>query len=260
MKINFWIFLLLAALMACSTAENASDADESNKGKNGKKQSPNKNLQLLPALIDAPEAAYKDLELGPFLYDAGELKYIVMGATLGTKTPGAEKQGLQVSGNGLYLHIVLNDSIHFMESNRLIPKVIADGTYNMTAFVARSWHESVKNGKALVARKIDIKAGRTVRNFPLDESMLIYGVPIGTYSGTEAEKVLLDFYLHNTSIGAGGNRVRVLIDGKYEFFVDKWQAYYIKGLGLGEHSVEMELQNSMGQRIYGPLKQGFVTE
>jgi len=260
MKFNFWIFLMLATSMACSDAKNGVLGAESNKDKNTKKQTPNENLQLLPAVINAKETAYKDLELGPFLYDAGELKYIVMGATLGTKTAGAEQTGLQVSGNGLYLHIVLNDSIHFMESNRLIPKVIADGTYNMTAFVSRSWHESVKNGKAFVARKIDIKSGRTVRSFPLDESMLIYGVPIGTYIGKEVEKVLLDFYLYNTSIGQGGNRVRVLIDGKHEFFVDKWQAYYIQGLGLGNHSVEMELQNSMGQRIYGTLRQFFVTE
>jgi hypothetical protein len=243
-------------LISCDVENSYKESD----GINKIIKTPNKNIKLFPVESGIADAEYKDLELGPFGYENEELKFIMNGATPGTKTPGSENRKSQISGKGLYLHVVLNDTTHILYSHRLIPYQLPDGVYKMVAFVSRSYHESVKSPKSYYAREFQVKSGRTYKSGPLNHAVLAYAVPSGIYTDEETENVMLDFYLHNTNIEPGGNRVRILIDNKKEFFVDKWQAYYINGLGLGEHELEMELQNKNGQRIYGPLKQKFLLQ
>ena len=73
----------------------------------------------------------------------------------------------------------------------------------------------------------------------------------GVYSGTDTEKLLLDFYLINTTISPSGNKVRATIN-ETVFLIDDWAPYYIEGLPKGEVTIKLELINSSGALIENP--------
>jgi hypothetical protein len=248
-------FFLILFFISCSNG----NSDTRVRDKIKIKTTPNKNLDL-EVLESKDDSLYYGMELGPFIFEANELKFIVQGKTLGTKTEGAENFEGRKSELGTYLHVLLNDSIHIRNSYRLIPYTLPDGSYKMLAFISRSYDESVKLPSASYAKYFEVKSGRTVKSTSLDAAVLCLNSPYGTYSKDEADNILLDFYLYKTVIGKNGNRVSVNIDNQKNFLIEDWKAYYIKGLGLGEHSISLELQNSLGQVIYGPVNETFVIE
>ena len=81
---------------------------------------------------------------------------------------------------------------------------------------------------------------------------LFYSRPKGTYKGADTQKVMLDFYLLNTSISADGNKVRATINGT-EFMIDEWAPHYIEGLPMGEATIKLELLDAEGNPIPGPF-------
>ena len=115
------------------------------------------------------------------------------------------------------------------------------------AFLSRSHHESVKNPNAYVFTQIG--EGDKI---DLEKQFLFFSRPKGTYTGEETERLLLDFYLVNTSISSLGNKVRVTIHDS-EFLVDEWAPYIIEGLPKGEISIKLELLNSTGKLIETPF-------
>ena len=86
----------------------------------------------------------------------------------------------------------------------------------------------------------------------MENEYLFYSRPKGSYTGKDTERLLLDFYLVNTSISAEGNKVRVTIQD-YEFLIDEWAPYIIEGLPKGEISIKLELLNSYGELIKNPF-------
>ena len=90
------------------------------------------------------------------------------------------------------------------------------------------------------------------KKIDLEKQYLFYSRPKGTYTGSDTEKLLLDFYLVNTSISAKGNKVRVTIQDT-EFLVDEWAPYIIEGLPKGEITIKLELLNSYGELIENPF-------
>ena len=81
---------------------------------------------------------------------------------------------------------------------------------------------------------------------------MFYSRPKGVYEGNDTKKLLLDFYLVNTEISAGGNKVRATINDS-EFMIDEWVPYYIEGLSTGEVTIKLELLNSNGKLINSPF-------
>ena len=81
---------------------------------------------------------------------------------------------------------------------------------------------------------------------------LFYSRPKGTYKGAATKKVMLDFYLVNTSISPEGNKVRATINGT-EFIIDTWAPYFIEGLPMGENTIKFELIDAEGNLIPGPF-------
>lgn len=82
--------------------------------------------------------------------------------------------------------------------------------------------------------------------------MLFYSRPKGVYKGADTVRVLLDFYLVNTSLSPNGNKVRVTIQDT-KFLIDEWAPYYIEGLPKGEISITLELIDSKGDLIDSPF-------
>ena len=69
--------------------------------------------------------------------------------------------------------------------------------------------------------------------------------------GADAKRIMLDFYLVNTTLEPGGNRVRATINGT-EFMLDRWMPYMMEGLPAGENTVKLELVDASGTMIPGP--------
>lgn len=238
------LFLLL--LNSCTTP----DANTKSKHNLALQQ-----IELIACPPPDTAALFPGINILGFMYADEELKFAVSGITLGVKTPGAEKRNAQVSNKGVHLHVVLNDSIHLLHYDNLIPFKLSDGNYKIAAFVTRSYHESIKTNQAAILRDVVLKNGKTVKSYPNSSATLVYSAPIGHFKGKDTENIVLDFRLINTTLSPEGNKVKVTIDHQFEFMIDQWQAYYIKGLVDGQHHIQMELLNAEGQLRYGPVYQ-----
>ncbi len=170
---------------------------------------------------------------------------------LGVQTADAEIRGIANSGKGQHIHYIVNNgpyAAHYMSS---IIDQLEEGNYVVLAFLSRSYHESVKSAGAYFIENI------TVGNAEADEAdlaapHLFYSRPKGTYSGADTKKVMLDFYLLNTTIAPDGNKVSVTINGN-EFRVEEWKPHYIEGMPLGENTIKLELIDTLGNWIEGPF-------
>jgi hypothetical protein len=83
--------------------------------------------------------------------------------------------------------------------------------------------------------------------FDMSQPHLFYYLP-----QTSGVSPILDFYLVNTSIGKGGNKVKVTIN-QTEFIINKWAAYQISGLPKADNKIRIQLIDKNGKLINGPF-------
>ncbi|WP_370090472.1 phosphopeptide-binding protein [Ekhidna sp.] len=170
---------------------------------------------------------------------------------LGVPTADYETRGIANSGKGQHIHYIVNNgpyAAHYMPG---VNDILDDGNYVVLAFLSRSYHESVKSDEAYYVENL------TVGDVEVDEAdlsapHLFYSRPKGTYSGADTKKVMLDFYLLNTTLSTDGNKVRATINGN-EFMIDEWAPYYIEGLPMGENTIKLELIDGEGNAVLGPF-------
>jgi hypothetical protein len=118
--------------------------------------------------------------------------------------------------------------------------------------LSRSYHESLKHRGAYDLRVVNVGNGpESPSNFDPRGQHLFYSRPKDVYSGNDAKKVMLDFYLVNTTLSPSGNKVRATINGT-EFMLDQWAPFMMEGLPMGENTVKLELINNTGTVIPGP--------
>jgi hypothetical protein len=170
---------------------------------------------------------------------------------LGIQTKDAASRGIANSEKGQHIHFIVNNgpySAHYMPG---VSNQLADGNYTVLAFLSRSYHESVKSEGAFYIE--NLKVGEVEgEGADLSAQHLFYSRPKGTYSGNDTQKLMLDFYLVNTSISPDGNKVKATINGD-EFMITEWAPYYIEGLPLGEVTIKLELLDKDGNWIEGPF-------
>ena len=87
--------------------------------------------------------------------------------------------------------------------------------------MSRSYHESLKNPNAYILTQIGDS-----ETYDLSGEFMFYSRPKGSYKGKDIERLLLDFYLVNTTISPDGNKVRVTVN-ETEFIIDEWSPYYL---------------------------------
>jgi len=96
---------------------------------------------------------------------------------------------------------------------------------------------------------------RGVATVRADSSLLIYGLPRGTYNGMQAsEAVLLDFYLLGASLAPGRHEISVAIRGHSDEATTRVSALrplLIRGLSSGDYTVELSLHGPSGP-LEGP--------
>ena len=226
MKKNILIILFIVAFVSCNKVEKIS----------------------LTKLEGSPSYNEAKLTLNGFNEnDNNEFDFEVQNYELGIQTENEFKFKLANSAKGQHIHFIENNGPYSAYYTNKFQKKLKDGNNVILAFLSRSHHESVKNPNAYVFTQI-----REGEKIDLEKQYLFYSRPKGTYTGEDTEKLLLDFYLVNTSLSSDGNKVRVTIQDS-EFLIDEWAPYIIEGLPKGEISIKIELLNSKGKLIETPF-------
>ena len=165
---------------------------------------------------------------------------------LGAQTINTVENQLANSGKGQHIHFIVNNgpySAHYINN---FNKKLDNNDNLILAFLSRSYHESVKNPNAFVLTQL----GES--KIDLNGEFLFYSRPKGTYKGKDTEKLLLDFYLINTTISPDGNKVKATINDT-EFIITEWAPYYLQGLPKGDIKIKLELVNSEGKLVDSPF-------
>jgi len=165
---------------------------------------------------------------------------------LGAQTINTVENQLANSGKGQHIHFIVNNgpySAHYINN---FNKKLVNNDNVILAFLSRSYHESVKNPNAFVLTQLG------ENKIDLDNEFLFYSRPKGTYKGKDTEKLLLDFYLINTTISPKGNKVKATVNDT-EFIITEWAPYYLQGLPKGDVKIKLELINSEGELVDSPF-------
>lgn len=177
----------------------------------------------------------------------------VKGYTLGQQTPDAANKGIANSAQGQHIHFILNNGPYtaYYEPTAKVP--LEDGHYVLLAFLARSYHESLKHKGAYVLQQFVVGTPESYAETNLNAPHMFFSRPKGKYVGpNETNKLLLDFYLVNCDLSPDGYKVRATINGNV-FTFTKWVPYVVEGLPLGEVKIKLELLDASGNLVNSPF-------
>ncbi|WP_046243955.1 hypothetical protein [Hymenobacter terrenus] len=268
MKRPIWLLcsttITLALLASCETSKPATDTGTAASGAgpvgsatSGESMESN-GIRLTP-FNDSPRFAEAQLQLrtpppnssapsGEVTFD-----YLVTNFQLTKMSGGARMAEMANSTKGQHIHNIVDNEPYTAHYDARFSKPIPDGQHVVLSFLSRSYHESLKHRGAYDLRIINVGNASPPATPILDVKTphLFYSRPKDTYSGADAKRIMLDFYLVNTTLETGGNRVRATINGS-EFMLDHWMPYQMEGLPAGENTVKLELIDSSGALIPGP--------
>jgi hypothetical protein len=177
-----------------------------------------------------------------------------------TETPRAER--IANSTNGQHVHIIVDGGPYHANYEPGEPfniGMLEPGAHSAVVFPSRSYHESVKNAGAMDF--VNFYVGEETGEFPLDpeQPTIIYSRPKGSYTGAGAQRIMLDFYLHNVELSADGYSARYGIreKGSEEVLatttLTEWTPSFVEGLEKGTYIVRLELLDAEGNVVPGPL-------
>lgn len=196
--------------------------------------------------------------------DAGEGSVVlkVDGLELGAQTQSPRAGEIANSDLGQHVHLIVNNEPYqaIYEAGEVRLNDLSPGLYTVFAFPSRSYHESFKNPGAsdLVNFCVpNTQAGCIERAFDVsrDGSAIFYSRPKGEYSGAAAEKIMLDFYLHNLDLPEDGYRARYTVtkkdeaDKNWSIVLDEWKPAFITGLESGTYVVKLDLIDGDGRIV-----------
>lgn len=256
--IRFSIILIIAALFACDSSKKEEKTNDGAKEDAEKFQNEDTNISLTP--VASPKFDDAILEMLAPMENEAEIEsglvkfsYNVKNYELATQTIDAAIKNCANSPDGQHIHLILNNEPYSAHYDAEFEKQLEAGHYVALSFLSRSYHESVKSYGAANVRQFTV--GRPTEDLEaadLSDPHMFYSRPKGTYTGDDAKKVLLDFYLLNSELSEQGNKVRATINGQ-EFMLDKWQPYFIEGHKMGEMTIKLELLDAKGNLIPSPF-------
>lgn len=210
----------------------------------------------LTKVTDFPEYADGMLEMNEptdgatLTADSIPFSYEVKNFELGAQTDN-NTLNMANSADGQHIHLIFNNQPYHAKYTPDFKMSLEDGHYVALSFLSRSYHMSVKNPEAYVLRQFTVGDVQSPENVDLSAPHLFYSRPKGEYSGADIDNLLLDFYLVNTELSEGGNKVRATINGE-EFMITEWAPYVIQGLSPGEVTIRLELIDGEGNAVEGP--------
>ena len=198
---------------------------------------------------------FPDATLNSFTYEDGKFSYDYEAEnyTLGEQTDDERSKICANSGKGQHIHFIVNDEPYKAFYTADFDNEMEDGSYHILSFLSRSYHESIKNGKAHLAQKVTFEGGKVTKTEDITSPMLFYSRPKGTYTGADTETLLLDFFIVNTELSATGNKVKVTVNEEEIATVSDWKPYLLTGLPMGTNTVTLELIDAEGNRVDAPF-------
>ncbi|MEM8524406.1 MAG: hypothetical protein AAGG68_07170 [Bacteroidota bacterium] len=249
MRLLSALTLLLALFFtACepATTEEETDKEEMEEGTTS-------NTYKLTAFDVS--TAYPDAKIEGMMYESGKFMFPITATdyVLGAQTPDADSKMCANSGKGQHIHLIVDNAPYAAKYENEFEYELEDGEHYILAFLSRSYHESIKTEEAHMLQKVVVEDGSFASSEAVEEPMLLYSRPKGTYVGEkDTKKVMLDFYVANLTLGAD-YKVKVEINGEYDTIADVWQPYYIEGLPMGDNKIKLTLVDGEGNIIDTPL-------
>jgi hypothetical protein len=242
------IIVLLNGLSSCNQTTNTEDVPVSLSD----------SVELLPCAALDSSIQYSNVLLQNYTYTENQMMFQPVNLRLGGMTPRTESRPktFPKTNKGNHLHICIDNKQHHISNNNIFDFPLSDGKYKLTAFISRSFYESIKNPEAILVKEIGIRNGELYLSKNISAINIVYNAPMGSYS--KGEQILLDFVLVGTTLEKGGNQVKVTINDQKSFYVTNWQAYLIKGLDVGAYEVRLELLDALGKQIAAPTSQNFI--
>lgn len=160
------------------------------------------------------------------------------------------------SPTGPHVHLILDDEPYVairdagaaIDLATVVGHPIAEGTHVVRMFPSRGHHESVKDAGAFAV--LVFHYGHATEGFAFDPSapLLTYSRPKGC--NVAGERVLVDFFVSNTTLAADGNHVRWTLDGR-SGDITSWVPHWIDGLAEGSHTLRLQLVDAAGAPVAG---------
>ena len=179
----------------------------------------------------------------------------------GIQTDTERANEIANSGNGQHFHLIVDNQPYMANYETGTPFDLGDlepGAHTLVAFPSRSYHESVKGPEAYDL--VNFYVGEESGEFMLGsrEPAIIYSRPKGRYRRADAERIMLDFYLHNVELSPDGYQARYTIrdtDGTEvaSITLTEWTPAFVTGLGAGTYEVNLQLIGSDGNVVPGPF-------
>lgn len=249
-KLFFFLFIAAIGFTSCDSEANSSQKTEETSAVETNVDVP----KDFPITIEAFDATqdYPDAKMTSMSYQKGIFKFGVKDYELKAQTPDAAQLMCANSDKGQHIHLIIDNEPYMAKYDAQFEADVADGEHTILAFLGRSYHESIKNGSAAITKKVMVKDGSITEAKNIQEPMLFYSRPKGTYVGKDTEKLLLDFYPVNVTLGKD-YKVKVEVNGKMVALFSKWQSYALKGLPMGQNKVTLTLTDGEGKTIDTPL-------
>lgn len=261
---NYAAFLIAGAcafsLTACETTKQSSgDASTQTSAetvtqptdtglmeKNGISLMPYSDSPLMPEAAMRLNSPAGSAAPGPVAFS-----YEVTNFALTKMTGTHHMEEMANSMQGQHIHNIVDNEPYTAHYETNFTKDMKEGNHVILSFLSRSYHESLKHAAAYDLRTLTVGKPKTANDFDVKGQHMFYSRPKGDYKGDkETKKVMLDFYLVNTTLSPEGNKVRATINGT-EFMLDKWLPYQMEGLPMGENTIKLELVDSTGAVIPG---------
>jgi len=158
-------------------------------------------------------------------------------------------------GMGPHVHVILDNEPYRPWYDVAQPFELTDlkpGAHTLRLFPSRPWHESIKDATAFASVNFFVKEQKGEK-IDLTKPTLTYSRPKGEYAGSEAYRVMLDYFVTNAEISPTAFKVRYRVDGGTPVVLSKWAPVWIEGMEDGEHTVVLDLLDAQGKEVPGPF-------
>lgn len=179
---------------------------------------------------------------------SNKFSFYVKDYDLKSQTEDQKSKSCSNSGKGQHIHLIVNNEPYKAKYESTFTEDLVDGSNVILAFLSRSYHESIKNESAYVLKEVTTDG--SVGTFDEDGKHIFYSRPKGNYSGRNAKRILLDFYLVNTKLSENGYKVKATINGEV-FMITQWMPIFMEGLPMGENTVRLQLVDANGKQVPG---------
>lgn len=187
-----------------------------------------------------------------FQFGPNNLSLTLENYSLGGPTTDQNEKNTRLNSTGQFIYII-KDKTNIKKTNSLsFDFDLKRGLNSFFIIPSRSYEMSIKNESSSIAFELDITDTKERAKYrSITEPAVFICSPSGRYNEGISEKFLFDFVLANTLISADGNKVRLTIDNKTSFLLDKWSPFYIEGLVDGKHFFKLELVDKEGAVLEG---------